>query len=49
LSPNISWGILPEQGIVLFLDLSKLQEQMSSSNQYVPQTETQETQEEESE
>ena len=46
LSPNISWGILPETGIVPFIDLSKLQEQASSSYQYVPQTETQETQEE---
>jgi len=27
LSPNISWGILPEEGIVPFLDLSKLQGQ----------------------
>jgi regulator of protease activity HflC (stomatin/prohibitin superfamily) len=42
LSPNISWGILPEQGIVPFIDLSKLQEQTSDSYQYVPQTETQE-------
>jgi len=42
LSPNISWGILPETGIVPFIDLSKLQEQASSSYQYVPQTETQE-------
>jgi len=46
LSPNISWGILPEQGIVPFIDLSKLQEQASSSYQNVPQTETQEEQSE---
>jgi len=45
LSPNISWGILPEQGIVPFLDLSKLQEQTSSSGNESSQGETQETQE----
>jgi regulator of protease activity HflC (stomatin/prohibitin superfamily) len=45
LSPNISWGILPEQGIVPFLDLSKLQEDLSSSGDESSQGETQETQE----
>ncbi len=48
LSPNISWGILPEQGIVPFIDLGKLQEQVSDSYQYTPQTEIQESSEEES-
>lgn len=46
LSPNISWGILPEEGIVPFLDLSKIQEQAESSYQYTPDVETQENQEE---
>jgi len=45
LSPNISWGILPEQGIVPFLDLSKLQEDMSISGEEDSQEETEETQE----
>ncbi len=31
LSPNISWGILPEEGIVPFIDLSKMQEQVDAS------------------
>jgi len=48
LSPNISWGILPEQGIVPFIDLSKLQELTTESYQNVPEEETQELQEEES-
>jgi len=45
LSPNISWGILPEQGIIPFLDLSKLQEGMSASDEESSQEETEETQE----
>jgi len=48
LSPNISWGILPEQGIVPFIDLSKLQELTTESYQDIPEEETQELQEEES-
>jgi len=31
LSPNISWGILPEGGVIPILDLSKLQEQTGGS------------------
>jgi prohibitin 2 len=40
LSPNISWGILPESGVIPFIDLSKLQEQLDSSYVYTPDTET---------
>jgi prohibitin 2 len=39
LSPNISWGILPESGVIPFIDLSKLQEQLDSSYVYTPDTE----------
>ena len=35
LSPNITWGILPGEGIVPFLDLLKLQEDLEST---VPST-----------
>jgi len=42
LSPNISWGILPEEGIIPIIDLSNLQEQLGNSYQYTPQDETQE-------
>jgi prohibitin 2 len=45
LSPNISWGILPESGVIPFLDIGKLQEQLDSSYILTPDTET-ETQEE---
>jgi prohibitin 2 len=48
LSPNISWGILPESGVIPFIDLSNLQDQLDSSYIFTPDTET-ETQEEESE
>jgi len=48
LSPNISWGILPESGVIPFIDLSNLQDQLDSSYISTPDTET-ETQEEESE
>jgi regulator of protease activity HflC (stomatin/prohibitin superfamily) len=40
LSPNISWGILPEGGVVPFLDLSNITEGMSGSGS-VDTTETQ--------
>jgi regulator of protease activity HflC (stomatin/prohibitin superfamily) len=40
LSPNISWGILPESGVIPFIDLSNLQEQFGSSYIYTPDTET---------
>lgn len=46
LSPNIAWGILPEEGIIPFLDISRMQEQFSGSTQIIPEVE--ETQEEES-
>ncbi|MEA2016164.1 MAG: prohibitin family protein [Actinomycetota bacterium] len=45
LSPNISWGILPEEGIVPFIDLSNLQEEMGSNGQNSAQEETGKTQE----
>ncbi len=41
LSPNISWGILPEEGIIPIIDLSNLQGQLGDSYQYTPQDETQ--------
>ncbi len=40
LSPNISWGILPESGVIPFIDLSKLQGQLDSSYVYTPDIET---------
>jgi len=42
LSPNISWGILPEEGIIPIIDLSNLQGQLEDSYQYMPQEGTQE-------
>lgn len=52
LSPNISWGILPEEGIVPFVDLSEFQEQTGDSleytPEYTPEIEIEEEQEEES-
>jgi regulator of protease activity HflC (stomatin/prohibitin superfamily) len=47
LSPNISWGILPESGVIPFLDISKLQGQLDSSYILTPDTETEEETEEE--
>jgi hypothetical protein len=47
LSPNIAWGILPE-GIVPLIDLSKLQEGDNSYSEFVPEAETQEETESES-
>jgi len=41
LSPNISWGILPETGIIPFLDLSKIAEGLDSST-IIPDTTTEE-------
>ena len=41
LSPNITWGILPE-GIVPLIDLSKLQEGDNSYSEFVPEAEAQE-------
>ena len=40
LSPNITWGILPEEGIIPFIDLSKIQEQFSGGTQVTPEVET---------
>jgi regulator of protease activity HflC (stomatin/prohibitin superfamily) len=37
LSPNISWGILPDEGIIPVIDLSKLQEGVDSSIEYTPE------------
>lgn len=45
LSPNIAWGILPEKGIVPFLDLSKFTEQTTGSTTYTPPAETEENEE----
>lgn len=45
LSPNISWGILPETGVIPFLDLSNLQDQIESSYIIAPEEEKQETEE----
>lgn len=42
LSPNISWGILPESGVIPFIDISNLQDQIDSSYIYTPSTETEE-------
>ena len=52
LSPNIAWGILPETGIIPFLDISKMQEQFSDGTQFTPeeeetQPEVEETQQQE--
>ena len=47
LSPNITWGILPGEGIVPFLDLLKLQENLNSitPDTTVPQQSTDTTEE----
>lgn len=47
LSPNITWGILPGEGIVPFLDLLKLQESLNSitPDTNVPQQSTDATEE----
>jgi regulator of protease activity HflC (stomatin/prohibitin superfamily) len=37
LSPNISWGILPDEGIIPVIDLSKLQEEVDGSIEYTPE------------
>ncbi len=39
LSPNISWGILPETGIIPFLDLSGMQEGIVNIPEVIPQVE----------
>jgi len=39
LSPNIAWGILPDTGVIPFLDLSNIAEGMDSST-IIPSTET---------
>ena len=39
LSPNISWGILPETGIIPFLDLSGMQEGIVNIPQVLPEVE----------
>ncbi len=41
LSPNISWGILPDTGVIPFLDLSKMAEGLDSST-IIPSIETEE-------
>ncbi len=47
LSPNISWGILPETGIIPFLDLSNIQQGIVNIPEVI--TEVEETPEEEEE
>lgn len=47
LSPNITWGILPE-GIVPLIDLSKMQEGYNDYSEIIPEVETQEETESES-
>jgi len=49
LSPNITWGILPEEGIIPFLDLGSMQEQFGSDTQATPEVEAQEVESEENE
>ncbi len=49
LSPNISWGILPETGVIPFIDIGSLQEQMQNSYSITTDTTQEETQEEETE
>ena len=39
LSPNISWGILPETGIIPFLDLSGMQEGLVNIPEVIPEVE----------
>ncbi|MCD4670472.1 MAG: prohibitin family protein [Actinomycetia bacterium] len=39
LSPNIKWGILPEDGVIPFLDLSNMVEDLGGTTNTVPQTE----------
>ncbi len=46
LSPNISWGILPETGIIPLLDITGMQEGVVNIPQTIPEIETQETEEE---
>jgi len=45
LSPNITWGILPEEGIIPFIDLSKFTEQTTGSTTYTSPAETEENEE----
>ena len=42
LSPNISWGILPESGVIPFIDLSNLQQQLGSSYIVTPEDQAEE-------
>ena len=42
LSPNISWGILPETGVIPFIDLSNLQKELESSYVVTPENQTEE-------
>ncbi|MBN2073281.1 MAG: prohibitin family protein [Actinobacteria bacterium] len=46
LSPNISWGILPEGGVVPFLDLSNITENMGGDSTADTQTQVQDQTEE---
>jgi prohibitin 2 len=40
LAPNIQWGILPETGVIPFLDLSNITENMDGNIATIPQQET---------
>ncbi len=42
LSPNISWGILPEDGVIPFLDLSNMVEDLGGTTDTVPIIQTEE-------
>ncbi|GAH13258.1 unnamed protein product, partial [marine sediment metagenome] len=44
-----AWGILPEEGIIPFLDISRMQEQFSGATQVTPEVETQEEESEQEE
>ena len=39
LSPNISWGILPETGVIPFLDLSNIQQGIANIPEIIPEIE----------
>jgi len=42
LAPNITWGILPEEGIIPFLDLSNVVEDLGGTTNIAPVTQTDE-------
>ncbi len=43
LSPNISWGILPDTGVIPFLDLSNIVDESSNSSVIIPSVESEST------